>query len=205
MWAPSHCVLFARVVYNVARTAHSHVDTHGSRSCCLCKKIVSSPCVTHDVARAFIFILLLAHELSTFVSLSSSSSTTSTSQVTLPIKKNCDEPQNEEYGSVAKTTSSTGYEPNVIDNSDYSETFSRLMRNSTMSLSEKRHLHNCSLRSKKNQRTWDKLIILIKKVCSQLSPFSHEQVRWNPCTNQVQICLENGNQVATWKQANQDF
>ena len=27
----------------------------GSRSCCLCKTIVSSPCVTHDVARAFIF------------------------------------------------------------------------------------------------------------------------------------------------------
>ena len=36
--------------------------------------------------------------------------------------KPCDDPQNEEYGSVAKTTSSTGYEPNVIDNFDYSDT-----------------------------------------------------------------------------------
>ena len=39
-----------------------------------------------------------------------------------------------------------------------------------MSLSEKRYLHNCSLRSKKNQRTRDKLTILMKKVCHQLSP-----------------------------------
>ena len=45
------------------------------------------------------------------------------------------------------------------------------MRNSTMSLSEKRYLHNCSFRSDKNQRTWDKLITLMKKVCCQLSPF----------------------------------
>ena len=80
---------------------------HGSRLCCLCKKIVLSQCVTHDVARAFIFILLLPHERSTFVSLSSSSSTSSTSQVTLPINKHCDDPQNGEYGSVAKTSSST--------------------------------------------------------------------------------------------------
>ena len=64
----------------------------------------------------------------------------------------------------------------------------RAMRNSTMSLLEKRYLHHCSFRSKKNQRTWDKLITLMKKVCYQLSPFSHEQVRWNPYTNQVQIC-----------------
>ena len=34
-----------------------------------------------------------------------------------------------------------------------------------MRLSEKRYLHRCSLRSDKNQRTWDKLVILMKKVC----------------------------------------
>ena len=39
----------------------------------------------------------------------------------------------------------------------------------------------------------------MKEVCYQPSPFSHEQVRGDPCTNQVQICLKNGNQVATWK------
>ena len=77
----------------------------------------------------------------------------------------------------------TGYEPNQLDNFDYS-------RNSTMSLSEKRYLHHCSLRIQKNLRTRDKRITLMKKVCCQLSPF--------PCTNQVQICLKNGNQVATW-------
>ena len=31
----------------------------------------------------------------------------------------------------------------------------RAMRSSTMSLSEKRNLHHCSIRSEKNQRTWD--------------------------------------------------
>ena len=72
------------------------------------------------------------------------------------------------------------------------------MRNSTMSLLEKRYLHHCSFRSEKNQRTWDKLITLMKKVCCQLSPFSHVQVRWDPCTNQVLICFKIGNQVATW-------
>ena len=79
------------------------------------------------------------------------------------------------------------------------------MRNSTVSLSEERHLHNCSLRSDKNQRTWDKLVTLMKKVCYQLRPFSHEQVRWDPCTNQVQICFKNGNQVATWKTSKSGF
>ena len=37
----------------------------------------------------------------------------------------------------------------------------------------------------KNQRTWDKLITLMKKVCCQLSPFSHVQVRRDPKTNSV--------------------
>ena len=39
----------------------------------------------------------------------------------------------------------------------------------------------------------------MKRVCCQLSPFSHAQVRGDPYTNQVQICLKNGNQAATWK------
>ena len=37
----------------------------------------------------------------------------------------------------------------------------------------------------------------MKKVCCQLSPFSHTQVRRDPYTNLVR--LKNGNQVATWK------
>ena len=79
------------------------------------------------------------------------------------------------------------------------------MRNSTMCSSEKRYLHHCSLRSEKNQRTWDKLIALMKKVCYQLSPFFARTRRGDPCTNQVQICLKNGNQVATWKTSESGF
>ena len=37
--------------------------------------------------------------------------------------------------------------------------------------SGKRYLHHCSFRSEENQRTEDKLITLMKKVCCQLSPF----------------------------------
>ena len=44
-------------------------------------------------------------------------------------------------------------------------------RNSTMRPSGKRSLHHCSFRSEKNQRTEDKLITLLKKVCCYLSPF----------------------------------
>ena len=63
---------------------------------------------------------------------SSSSSTSATSQVTLPIKKHRDDPQNEEKGSVAKTTSSKGYEPNEIDNFDYSETYTAIFENESV-------------------------------------------------------------------------
>ena len=81
----------------------------------------------------------------------------------------------------------------------------RAMRNSTMSLLEKRCLHHCSFRREKNQRTWDRLITLIRKICCQLSPFSPAQVRRDPYTKQVQICLQNGNQVATQKTSESRF
>ena len=53
--------------------------------------------------------------------------------------------------------------------------------------SEKRYLHHCSLRSEKKQRTGDKLITLVKKVCCQLSPFSHTRTERDPCTNLVRV------------------
>ena len=64
--------------------------------------------------------------------LSSYSSTSSTPQTTLPINKHCEDPQNEECGPVANTTSSTGYEPNVIDNFDYSETYTAIFQNKSV-------------------------------------------------------------------------
>ena len=80
-----------------------------------------------------------------------------------------------------------------------------LTRNSATRPSTERSLHHCSFRSEKNQRTGDKLITLMKKVCCQLSPFSHAQVRGDPYTNQVQICFKNGNQVATQKMSKSGF
>ena len=77
---------------------------------------------------------MLAHERS---SPPSSLSSSSTSQVTLPINKHCADQQNEEYGSVAKTTSSTGFEPNVIDNFDDSETYTVIFQNESVDIDTK--------------------------------------------------------------------
>ena len=85
-------------------------------------------------------------------------------------------------------------EPNVLDNFDCSETSAMIFQDesvdmTTMKPLEKRYLHHCSLRNVKNQRTWDKLITLMKKMCCQLNPFSHDQVGRDPYTNKIQICL----------------
>ena len=186
------------------------------------KKNVSSPCVTHDVARAFIFILLLAHERSTFDSLFLIFNLINLSghvadQWTMCARSTewgvwlCGQ-NNRFYGLWAHTWSTTSTTQRLFQRSSRMNPSTktrnrrtRSMRNSTMSFSEKRYLHNYSLRSKKNQRTWDTLITLKKKVCYQLSPFHPNKNGGNPCTNQVQICLKNGNQVATWKTSKSGF
>ena len=83
----------------------------------------------------------------------------------MPINKSLVHPQNEECCFVAHTTSSTGYEPNVIDNFNYSEIYTAIFQNDSVDmdtkpsytfdaeLDDERYLHNCSLRSKKNQLT----------------------------------------------------
>ena len=76
-------------------------------------------------------------------------------------------------------------------------------RDSAMRPSGKRYLHHRSFRSEENQRTGDKLITLMKKVCCQLSHFSHTQERGDPCTNLVRV--KNKNQVAKWKTKQSGF
>ena len=66
-----------------------------------------------------------------------------------------------------------------LDDFDNSETSAMIFQDESghidteMRLSEKRYFHHCSFRSEKNQRTEDKHLTLMKKVCCQLSPFSH--------------------------------
>ena len=71
---------------------------------------------------------------STPLTLTFSESLTSTSQVTLPINEHFADLQNEEHGSVAKTTSSTGYEPNQLDNFDSSETYTAIFQNESVDI-----------------------------------------------------------------------
>ena len=81
---------------------------------------------------------MLAHERSTLLISTFSSSTSpscTTTQVMLPINEPCaQDPQNEEYGSVAKTTSSTDYEPDVIDRIDYSEICTAIFQNESVNV-----------------------------------------------------------------------
>ena len=72
-----------------------------------------------------------------------------------------------------------------------------MTRRSVTTPSAERYLHYCSFRSEENQRTEDKLITLIKKVCCQLT-----QERGDPCTN---IVRADKNQVATWKTKQSGF
>ena len=78
-----------------------------------------------------------------------------------------------------------------------------MTRRSVTTPSAERSLRHCSPRSEKNQRAVDKLTTLMKKVCSQLSPFSHTQPRRDPYTNLIH--LTNGNQVATSKTKESGF
>ena len=76
-------------------------------------------------------------------------------------------------------------------------------RNSTMRPSGKRYRHHCSFRSEENQRTEDKLITLVKKVCLPAqSFFTHTQERRDLCTN---IVRAEKNQVAKWKTKQSGF
>ena len=97
---------------------------------------------------------------------------------------------------MAKNDPLTGYEPNVLDDFHYSETSAMIFQDESGDIDtehsyscdaelddeiiEKRYVHHCSFTSEKNQRTGDKLVTLMKKVCCQLSPFSHTQVRGGP-------------------------
>ena len=83
-----------------------------------------------------------------------------------------------ESGPLVNNAPLTGYEPNFFDDYHFSETtdiFIQECSSDTKPLylvttpSAERSIHQCSLRSEKNQRAVDKLITLLKKVCCQVS------------------------------------
>ena len=120
---------------------------------------------------------------------------------------------------MAKNNALTGYEPKLFDNFGCSETSAMIFpEESGDKDTEPSYLCDAELddetiwkalssplffRSEKNQRTEDKLITLMKKVCCQLSPFSHTQVRGDPKTNLVRA--KNQNQVAKWRTKESGF
>ena len=131
------------------------------------------------------------------------------------------ENENEEYCPVAIHNPLTGYEPNQLDNFDYSETFAAIFQNESVDI-DTEPSYSC------DAELDDELIG--KALSSPLftqereepanlrqTYHSHEESllpaqsfftrtsTGDPCTNQVQICLKNGNQVATWKTSESGF
>ena len=90
----------------------------------------------------------------------------------------------------------TGYEPNLLDNFDHSESSATIFQDESGDI-ETEPSYSCDAELDDEIMGKANLITLMKRVCCQLSPFSHTQVRGDPCANLVR--LKNEDQVATWK------
>ena len=113
----------------------------------------------------------------------------------------------------------TGYEPNQLDNQldnfDYSETSAAIFQNESVDIdTEQTYSFDAELDNELIGKALSSpLFIQEREEPANLrqayhsheqsllpaQSFLHKQARGDPCTNQVQICLKNGNQVATWK------
>ena len=115
----------------------------------------------------------------------------------------------------------TGYEPNQLDNSDYSETYAAIFQNESVDMdTEPSYSCDAELDDELIGKALSSPVFIQEReepanlrqsyhsheeVCCQLSLFSHVQVRRDPCANPVQIILKDGNQVATWKTSESGF
>ena len=128
----------------------------------------------------------------------------------------------EECGPVAKTTSSTGYEPNVIDNSDYSETYTAIFQNESVDIdTEPSYSFDAELDDeliKKGQSSqlltqeqeepanlrqtyhFHEEIFLTSSVLFHTNKYGETSVR-----TKFKFVSKNGNQVATWKTSKSGF
>ena len=75
----------------------------------------------------------------------------------------------------------TGYEPKLLDDIDHSEASAMIFQDESGDI-DTEPSYSCEAELDDEiigeaQRTGDKLITLMKKVCCQLSPISHTQVR----------------------------
>ena len=127
--------------------------------------------------------------------------------------------QNEEYCPGAKHNPLTGYEPKLLDDFHYSETFAAIFQDETVDIdTEPSYWCDAELddeiigkapssplfiHEREEPADRRQAFTLMKKVCCQPSPFSHTQVRGDPYTNLVR--LKNGKQVATWKTSESGF
>ena len=115
----------------------------------------------------------------------------------------------------------TGYEPKQLDNFTYSETYTAIFQNESVDIdTEASYSFDAELDDELIRKALSSPLFTQEREEpanlrqtyhsheESLLPaqsFSHVQVRGDPCTNQVQICLKNVNQVATWKTSGSGF
>ena len=81
----------------------------------------------------------------------------------------------------------------------------RSMRNSTMSLLESVIFTTVHSGARRFSEPETNLSLSWRKFVTSSVLFHTNKYGWNSCTNQVQSCLKNGNQVATWKTSKPGF
>ena len=115
----------------------------------------------------------------------------------------------------------TGYEPKQLDNSDNSETFAVIFQNESVDIdTEPSYSCDAELDDELIGKALSSPLFIqereepanLRQTChsheESLLPaqsFFTRTSTGRPCTNQVQICLKNGNQVATWKTKESGF
>ena len=115
----------------------------------------------------------------------------------------------------------TGCGPKQLDNFDYSETYTAIFQNESVDIdTEPSYSFDAELDDELIRKALSSPLFTQEReepTNLRQTYHSHEesllpaqsflpvQVRRDPCTNQVQICLRNRSQVATWKTSESGF
>ena len=129
--------------------------------------------------------------------------------------------QNEEYCTLARYTPPTGHKPKLLDNFHYSETSASIFQDESVDIDTE---PSCSCDAELDDELVGKALSSPLFIQEREEPanlrqtcHSHEESllpaqsfftrtsTGDPHTNQVQICLKNGNQVATQKTSESGF
>ena len=183
-------------------------------------KITHAHVITCLSVCCFLTLSSSSHSLAPlyFLSLSTCSLSCSSSKWSKPQRnKTTALTNNEEYCPVTMHNPLTNYEPKQLDTFDYSETSATIFQKESVDI-DTEPSYSCDVElddeligkalssplfTQEREEPANLRQTQMKKVCCQLSPFSHVQVRGDPYTNLVR--LRNGNEVAIRKTKESGF